>query len=300
MSVTAIHSKAMDSMPPRLECEFDFNLPHGVDAEKLHVNAQEPYNILDGDVAADGTVHANDDQNPLFADGVDPTLQPMKYNSLPKGFSDDEGADRHYDRSWEAEQARKPSPKSKKSPRRSNKGDVGDEESPRIKRLRQSLFGGPVEEAQEPEIESNLNYRYIDMDIGLNAPQPSPDFRQRISSLNLDQQEEHDTEEFQNAQDNCQFDLGLGLGSFEEDGMLATGSRAASEDSFIIPPDDQVSFAPSPAFMNSAHMYSPCMSCARTSIAQKPSPTSTRTRPVTTIRPRKRELRRSNYKRRKR
>jgi hypothetical protein len=233
-----------DDMPPRPECEFDFNLPHGIDAEE------------DGTLKQCSTAERSNDEpngfrednnrDALSFDQPGNTQQPVNYDSLALGFSDEEGAGRQYDRSWGAEQARKPSPKSKKSPRRSNKGDTGDEASPKAKRPRQSLFGGPGEEAQEPEIESNLN----DQDVDMVAPEPSPDFRHRMSSLNLDQQEEHDTEEFQNAQDNRPFDLGLGLGSFEDDGMLATGSRAASEESFTIPPDDQVSLATQPNIVN--------------------------------------------------
>jgi len=289
-----------DEMPPRPECEFDFNLPHGIDAEEDGTLQQYATTERSNDEPTPDGFREDNNLDALSFDQPGNMQRPMNYDSQAMGFSDEESAGHQNDRSWKAEQARKPSPKSKKSPRRSNKGDTGDEASPKAKRPRQSLFGGLVEEAREPEMESNLNDQDIDMGVDMGAPEPSPDFRHRMSSLNLDQQEKNDTEEFQNAQDTRPFDLGLGLGSFEEDGMLATGSRAASEDSFMIPPDDQVSSTPSPAFIKSAHIYSPCTSCARTSIAQKPSPTSTRTRPVTTTRPRKRDLSPSSYKRRKR
>ncbi|EAT77073.1 hypothetical protein HBI56_200140 [Parastagonospora nodorum] len=230
-----------DEMPPRPECEFDFNLPHGIDAEEDVIVNQNSAVERSNDEPTLGGSREDSNLDPLFFDDTDSAQQPMNYDSLPKGFSDDEGEGLQFDRSCEAEQARKPSPKSKKSPRRSNKGDVGEEASPRAKRPRQSLFGGPVEEAQEPEFESNFNDQDVDVnvDVDMDAPEPSPDFRHRMSSLNLDQQEENDTEAFQNAQDDHPFDLGLGLGSFEQDDMLAMGSRAASEDSFMIPQDDR-------------------------------------------------------------
>jgi hypothetical protein len=160
--------------------------------------------------------------------------QSVNYEQLALDFSEDEGIEEAFDRSWPAHLARKP-PRKKKSPRRSQDSDGDDEASPRMKKPRKSLFGGPagepgVEEREEDEDQNGDTY------ASGAARAARPDLRHRMSSLNLD---EGDIED-EGSQDNSPVDLSSGLGSFERS-ISSAYSRAPSEDSFTIPPDNQVS-----------------------------------------------------------
>jgi len=265
-----------NSMPPRPECEFDFNLPHGIDTEDGVPRADGPTTSPGGNEAMEDVQQidkepVDDAMDDLFndpepndavgADDPDDEQQTMYYNTLPKGFSDDEGGEEAFDRSWTAHQARKASPKQKKSPRRSEDDDGDDESSPRIKRPRKSLFGGPDEEVDNEQLENRIDgqdedliddhdhdridnqqenridnqneERAHDQEEDLVTHKAArPDIRQRMSRVNLDQQE---------AQDDRPFNLGFGLGSSERDSTSPRPSRAASEESVDIPPDDKVS-----------------------------------------------------------
>ena len=204
-----------DAMPPRPECEFDFNLPNGIEMEDGALLAQDTTATTDNNDPMEDAQRTDQEVDELFVDDENNAQQPMNYDTFQPGFSDDEGGEEAFDRSWGGHQARRASPKKKKSPRRSEDGDGDDEGSPRTKRPRKSLFGGPNEEIED-----------------MNVSKASrPNIRHRMSSLNLDQQE---------AQDERTFNLGFGLGSSERDSMSPVPSRAPSEDSIIIPPDDQV------------------------------------------------------------
>jgi hypothetical protein len=175
-----------DNMPPRPVCEFDFNLPHGVDSE-------DPTASHNNDEPMEDAPQTIDDIDASFVDDQEHAQQPMNYDTFAPGFSDDEGGEATFDRTWAAQQARKVSPKNKKSPRRSETSDGGDEASTRTKRPRKSLFGGPVKEVDDGDIDGHCNSQNIDMD----APEaPTPDFRQRMSSLNLEQQDMENSEVF--------------------------------------------------------------------------------------------------------
>jgi hypothetical protein len=165
-----------DSMPPRLECEFDFNLPHGTGTEETQMN----------NASLEDAPMPDRDLDALFVGDPDDEQQPMNYETFPSGFSDDEGGEAAFDRSWAAQPARKLSPKNKKSPRRSDGSDGGEEASPKTKRSRKSLFGGPFEEVDDIEDKDDMS----DTNLEVDDPEASkPDIRHRISSLNLDQRQ---------------------------------------------------------------------------------------------------------------
>jgi hypothetical protein len=221
---------ADDSMPPRPECEFDFNLPHGIDTTESVPYTQERKATRSGEDSNSQTRRTDEELDALFEDGVDNAQQPMNYDTFAQGFSDDEGGDEAFDRSWTARQAKRPSPKKKKkSSRRSEDGDGDDEASPRTKRPRKSIFGGPLEELEAQEREEYV----VGQDNGSNAPPtPGQGIRHCMSGLNIDEQD---------AQDDRPFNIGFGLTSSERDSMSPVASRDPSEDSVIIPPDDHVS-----------------------------------------------------------
>lgn len=276
-------------MPPRPECEFEFNLPHGIDTEESASidsdhNDKSMQNSQD-DQAVNSTQRSHDSLDDLFKDPEShdrhsvedqhQAQQSLNYDTFQPGFSDDEGGGEVFKSSWTAQQARKASPKNKKSPRRLQDDDGDEEISPMIKRPRKSLFGGPDTTSEDQAAFENIANQNED----LQTPEPSkPDIRHRLSSLNLVQQE---------AQDTRTYDLSFRLGSSDEDSMSPIPSRAPSEESVIIPSDDQVGFHYNFADVIHTHTFSPHMNCARTLIGRKHSPISIPTRPVTTTPPMK-------------
>jgi hypothetical protein len=227
----------------------------------------------------------NEEVDDLFNDDQDTSQRPLDYETFLPGFSDDEGGEAAFDRSWTSQKAGKASPKNKKSPRRSEDSDGDDEASPRTKRPRHSLFGGPDEEVlhQEQEaVEQNEDMSVLET--------PRPDIRQRFSSLTLDQQDAqdvHDTEGIQEAQGVDDFNMGLDLGSSDMTSMPNAPSRAPSEESIVIPPDTVVSVYGRSFHVNFTHITSPRTNCDRISIERKPSPILIPTRPGITTRPKK-------------
>jgi hypothetical protein len=224
--------------------------------------------------AMEDVAPTNEDIDDLFNDDQDTSQQPLDYETFQPGFSDDEGGEEAFNRSWPAQQARKKSPQGKKSPRRSKTSDGGDEANPHAKRPRKSLFGGPDEEMQDEEEEENeQNEEMGTLEI------PRPDMRQRFSSLNLDQQDAQDVQDVSGTQDTHEaadgghFDMGFDLGDSAMASMSRVLSRAPSEDSVIIPPDTVVSAFTNPLNATLAHITSRSTNCARISIDPKPSPT---------------------------
>ncbi|KAF2130739.1 hypothetical protein P153DRAFT_336572 [Dothidotthia symphoricarpi CBS 119687] len=226
-----------NDMPPRPETEFDFSLPHGLEAgedasnddqndrDSLHdlFNSPEP----DNDNEHNKIDHNDHDLNP---ENRNNDQQDLNYCAFAKGFSDDEDGDETFDGSWAGHQAKTSSSRNKKSPRRSETDDADDEESPRMKKPRQSLFGGPDEEVEEDEPDR----RVTEDQSGLDAlDTPEQGIRNRISSLNLDQQEDETIRPF---------NLGFGLASSDRGSISPRSSPAPSEGSVIIPPDDQVPY----------------------------------------------------------
>jgi hypothetical protein len=256
-----------DSMPPRPDCEFDFQLPHATGMESLEDTVVAQHSTQ-GDTQESNSMHAstgirnhdNDysfmgrDLHDLSPDdhhnydpvteellqavehskgfdsyGQDNDDQDMGYGILPKGYSDDEDADESFDRSWTYHRALKPTQEAKKSPRRSDE----DEMSPKTKKPRQSLFGGPVEDDSGDQPETSSEDQNIDV---LDVPIPGQGIRHRMSSLSLEQQEREDSHSER------PFHLGFGFASSDRACSSPRLSRAASEESRIaIPPDDQVS-----------------------------------------------------------
>jgi hypothetical protein len=274
-----------DSMPPRPECEFEFNLPHGIDTEESASidsdhNDKSMQNSQD-DQAVNSTQHSHDSLDDMFKDPEShdrlivedqhQAQQSMNYDTFQPGFSDDGGGGEVFKSSRTAHQAMKASPKNKKTPRHLQDDDGNEEASPTIKRPRKSLFGGPDTTFEDREAYKNIANQNED----LQTPETSnPNIQHRLSSLNLVQQD---------AQDTGTYDLGFTLGSSDEGSMSPIPSRAPSEESVIIPSDDQVGFHADFTDVIHTHTFSPHMNCARTLIGRRHSPISTPTRLVTTI-----------------
>ena len=120
-----------DSMPPRPDVEFDFNLPHGIDAGdsvkgNLHSTHgyQENDNLpkvmhehVEQDIDIDMRDRSNDDNSIHDQNSSDQDMNHQILQILEQGFSDDDDAPQAFDRSWSGHQARKSPPTSKKSPR---------------------------------------------------------------------------------------------------------------------------------------------------------------------------------------
>ncbi|KAF1917115.1 hypothetical protein BDU57DRAFT_448984 [Ampelomyces quisqualis] len=233
-----------------LETGFDSNLPYGTEDESLSANIATHADVLQNnndDQPLDLQYRTNEDStDELFNDPTPDTTaviqdgndsqQPLNYEQLALDYSEDEGVEQAFDRSWSAHLARKPPPRKKKSPRRSQNSDGDDYASPRTKKPRKSLFGGPVEESGvEEERQEDDN----DQNGGAHASGAAkPNLRHRMSSLNLDQ----DVIQEEDSQDDAPVDLRFGLGSVERHYMPPVSSRAPSEDSFILPPDDQPAY----------------------------------------------------------
>jgi hypothetical protein len=275
---------AYDSMPPRPDCEFNFVLPFGIDtAEGLPHNdnqgpdhpAREPHDDSNSNKLIGAIPHTDEQVNTLLADDEDNAQQPLNDGVFRIGFSDDEGVREAFDLSWSARQARQGLPKNKKSSRRSGVSDDDDETIPRIKRARRSIFGGPVEKIKEKEHEDHDKSQDKDMSAFDTL---KPDIRQRMSSLNLVQQDTQSTHASNS---------GFGLQSSEKDSLSSVSSRAPSEESIIIPPDDKVGCHTQTTITVRAHISSLVTNYARTLIVRKQAPTLTLTGLVTMIRPRK-------------
>jgi len=235
-----------DSMPARPEVEFDFSLPHGLDTEQETVAHNADHDDVmrsRGDGGHDDHESMEDVQQVVQRD-VDLGLphqnaeqHDMNYNTLEEGFSDDEDAPKAFDRSWTAHQARRSSPRNKKSPRTD---DGGDEPIPRSKKPRQSLFGGLAEEVEEDHFddlfEEQPDDRPVDEEVDLPETEiPRQSIGNCMSSLNLDQQE-READPFEQ-----QFNLGFEQpGDSDREGMSSRGSPAPSDGEIVIPSDTQV------------------------------------------------------------
>jgi hypothetical protein len=238
----------MTSTMAGLMTDFDFNLPHGTEEDDLSANIVTHAGVsqdTNNDHPLEQHTRTNDNSmDDLFDDPKpkdttvnhdgDDSQQPVNYEQLALDFSEDEGIEQAFDRSWSAHLARKPPSRKKKSPRRSQDSDGDDAASPRMKKPRQSLFGGPVEDSGVDE----RNEDDDDQNGNAHASEVArPDLRHHMSSLNLDQ----DGFEDENDQDDAPVDLSFGLGAFDRDSISPASSRAPSEGSFVRPPDNQVS-----------------------------------------------------------
>jgi len=232
------------NLPPKPDVEFDFNLPHGMDVEENAKGDDQSMNDhhADDGMPQDPDVDMHDEDSGDFHSKdarhhQNSAQHDMNYNTLEEGFSDDEDAPKAFDRSWIAHQARRSSPKSKKSPR-TDDGD--DEASPRSKKPRQSLFGGLAEEVEEDHFDDLFEEQpddpLVDEEVDLpETEMPRQSIGNRMSSLNLDQQE-REVSPFEQ-----QFNLGFEQpGDSDREGMSSRGSPAPSDGEIVIPPDTQV------------------------------------------------------------
>ena len=207
------------NIPPKPEVEFDFNLPHGIDAE-------EPADVQQSVEPR----HDAQMREPIM------DAHTMNDQTLEQGFSDDDDAPQAFDRSWSGHQARKSSLTNNKSPRTD---DDADEASPRGKRLCQSLFGGPTNEVEEDQFDDLFEEMpeegLVDQaDDLLETEVPRESIGNRLSGLDLEAQETevHSSEQPLN--------LGFGFEESDRDSMSPRVSPALSDGDIVIPPDTQV------------------------------------------------------------
>ncbi|OWY57138.1 hypothetical protein AA0118_g9156 [Alternaria tenuissima] len=209
------------NMPPKPEVEFDFNLPHGIDAE-------EPADVQQSVEPR----HDAQMREPIM------DAHTMNDQTLEQGFSDDDDAPQAFDRSWSGHQARKSSLTNNKSPRTD---DDADEASPRGKRLCQSLFGGPTNEVEEDQFDDLFEEMpeegLVDQaDDLLETEVPRESIGNRLSGLDLEAQETevHSSEQPLN--------LGFGFEESDRDSMSPRVSPALSDGDIVIPPDTQPAY----------------------------------------------------------
>lgn len=226
---------AEQSVSPQSACEFEFDVPHGVDPEegmtREHGQIHDQENHDDNLEDILYTTEPNYDQHQHNQSSSEQELNQV---SLPEGLSDDEDAEVAFDNSWTNHQGRiSSSSNSKKSPRRSeDDGNDDQEASPRTKRPRQSLFGGPHEDDEQEQ----PGQQPVEQDDDMTNPNtPGQNIGYRISSLNLEQQDRD------RSPSERPFNLGFGLASSNRASMSPRASPARSEDSVIIPLDTQVS-----------------------------------------------------------
>jgi hypothetical protein len=279
---------ADDIMPPRPDVEFDFNLPHGIDSEEAAAsNDQHNHDYQDDHDFMEEVRHTTEPNNDLDLYDQDTGEQDMNYNVMPKGFSDDEDAGEAFDRSWSGRQAKKSSPKNKKSPKRSS-DDGDDEASPMTKKPRKSLFGGPMEGNDEERPDEEPEEYIVHWDDNVREPKtPRHCIVKRLSSLSLEQQEREDSPAER------PFNFGFGITTSNRDSdrgsMSPTPAPDTSNENVFIPPDTEVSASLYNAYSRRAitYIFSLPMNSARISRGRKPSPTLTRTCPATSTQQKK-------------
>ncbi|KAF1836845.1 hypothetical protein BDW02DRAFT_613998 [Decorospora gaudefroyi] len=217
------------SMPPRPDVEFDFNLPHDIDAEHdMHQSSSDTQGYQDDMEDIRHTAEPNDSFS-RYKQNIDE--QHLNYNVLPKGFSDDEDTEEGFDSFWSSHQARTLPPKNKKSPKRSSE-DGDDEASPMTKKFRKSLFGGsaPAEEDEEAHVNRQPQYHPPGQEDDLHEPK-TPGLRNPMTSLTLEQKEREETP-FERP-----FNLGFGLETSDRGSISPTPAPEAAEGNLTISPD---------------------------------------------------------------
>ncbi|KAL5116239.1 hypothetical protein ACEQ8H_005904 [Pleosporales sp. CAS-2024a] len=238
-----------ESMPPRPECEFDFNFPTAVD-DSDSKTLETTMARHSRDAPTQHVPQAHTELDALLEGGSDNAQQVVNYDNLKPGFFEDGDSVEQHDRSREAEQAHKSSPNQKKSPRRSEEGDEFDKASPNTKRPRTSLFGGPTQHVQDEDFKDSSSSTSLYMSAQRVS---TPNFHRQMSDLNLEQQpvedlpHHQDATGLQDAQDLPEDDgrptkPGFDPASFGYNNPSPATSRAVSEDDLIIPPDDQPAY----------------------------------------------------------
>jgi len=154
----------------------------------------------------------------------------LNYDRLSQGNSDDEDAGEAFDRSWKGRQIRKPATEPKKSMRRDDPDHLEDA-IPNSKKPRQSLFGGPVPEDEEP--------RYDETTTIQAAVRNAKILESGIGSKILDLS--HEQQQQESGLSERSFDFGFGAPPPERGGSISRLSPVLSENSIITFQENQVS-----------------------------------------------------------
>lgn len=212
MSTTKEQRSALEN-----EHQADSRLSQGIDDEQSSIHnirrKESPSEHTNALVQFGGAGGKDDD-----------TQEMMSYNMFMPGFSDDESGEELFDRPLTIGMGKKGITNSKKSLRQLSDINDGDEISPRSKKPRQSLFGGPVggDNAEhdgftdgevEEKGQKNDNLKILE-----------PGIRHRMSSMQLEEQDEQKVHENE-------------IGA---EPRSQGASFSPLEDDTIIPPDDQV------------------------------------------------------------
>lgn len=254
---------ADDNMPPRPECEFDFNFSHGFGTDEdipgnnqcpisqsdqdyqkslkndIHDHQSDHYQdgrILEGHIFScnrfnDSQADLDSLKDALSASKLDINVN-MDHSLTPIGFPDT-GAESVFDNSGADHQLRKALPKDGKSPRRCSDDDDYDA-SQRTKRPRQSLLSSSVERDAEGQADAYSLKQGVAKEIAM----PRRRINNDLSSLKITQQNgQHDPSE---PPVDLEFDLN-GSGRTKTAHQV---SPAPTEDSVLIPLNDQVGGPP--------------------------------------------------------
>ncbi|KAH6618970.1 hypothetical protein C7974DRAFT_441563, partial [Boeremia exigua] len=222
-----------DNPPTGPDVTFDFNLPHGIDIENDTVEIEQ---LQDSSGIADHSSQVmygprdeyededEDEDVHMEVDFDDHGKHDLNYRYFSPGFSNDEGSDEAFEHYWLSHQAKKQArkgTKGKKSPRRSENGGDDFGSAIRVKRPRQSLFGGAEEELDDEEQADDL--------LKVAAAAADHGIGNRMSSLNLDQQQQGD--------ENMPSATNTGFGLACSDVGSVRNSPIPSDDEPFIPPD---------------------------------------------------------------
>lgn len=254
-------------MPPRPDCTYEFDLPHGFDTvqknlnhdsdqesdkvmedilsntefqdtqdyhkpSEAHHNTSEHQNLQPSQRVTEHNVTIHDPNNALDQRSPKNNDGTKQYSVFEKGFSDD---DEEVDASWNNNQTRASQRQQQHRVRSQRRlSDIGNEENnQRRHKPPYSLFGGPAKETSDASLEKNL----ANCNPGTNEPQtPRDALRDRISTFHLHHQNED------RSSSERSFQLGFGLDNSDIDSTSREASSPPSDDeSIVITPDDKVS-----------------------------------------------------------
>ncbi|KAF2624179.1 hypothetical protein BU25DRAFT_374521 [Macroventuria anomochaeta] len=215
-----------ENLPDKPEVTFDFNLPHGIDVEENTLPSKDltkqPTITQDPDDGDDAPIQDLFFTSDPGMSGHEDTEQDLNYRQFSLDFSDYEGSERGFERSWPSHQAKKQAAKAargKKSPRRSDAEGDDSDSGTRAKKPRPFLFGGPEEDMENEEQVDNL----------FAPATPGRGIGNRMSSLNLDQQ--------QNGDEDMERPINTGFGFACSDIGSVHDSSVPSDDEFVKPPN---------------------------------------------------------------
>ncbi|KAF1929151.1 uncharacterized protein M421DRAFT_100320 [Didymella exigua CBS 183.55] len=215
------------TLAARPDVNFEFNLPHGPDADDtINEDQMSQYTSVQGTVPTaawsfNQLQNGDDTRTRVQLGQHENDGQELNHRQFPPRFSDDGGSGEAFERSWPSHQARKQAAnaaKGTKSPRRSE--DQGEDPAPhaRAKKPRQSLFGGADEEM---ETDKQVDSLFV-------SATPGHGLGHYMSSFTLDQQQGGDEVEQPTRN---------GFGLAYSDIGSAGDSPALSDDKFVIAPD---------------------------------------------------------------